>query len=168
MRLKLALGQLAKPGEFMEMGQLALQAGNPAEALKIVDVGYKKGALGTGADAGRHQRLKDLAVKTQAENAKNQATQEAAAIKDKDADALANMGFALVSEGKGDQGLKLIDEAIKLGSARKPEEMKLHYGIAQFNAGKKSAAISTLKSVKGNNGEADLARYWTMYINNPA
>jgi len=168
LRLKLALGQLSKPGEYMEMGQLALQAANPAEATKIVDAGYKKGILGQGADAGRHQRLKDLAVKTQAENAKNQASAEETARKEKDADALANMGFALVSEGKGEQGLKLIDEAVKLGTARKPEEMKLHYGIAQFNAGKKSAAISTLKSVKGSNGESDLARYWTMYINNPA
>jgi Flp pilus assembly protein TadD len=168
LRLKLALGQLSKPGEYMEMGQLALQTGNPAEALKIVDAGYKKGALGTGADAGRHQRLKDLAVKTQAENAKNQATSEETARKEKDADALANMGFALVSEGKGEQGLKLIDEAVKLGSGRKPEEMKLHYGIAQYNAGKKSAAVSTLKSVKGSSGESDLARYWAMYINNPA
>jgi len=167
MRLKLAMGQITKPGEFMEMGQLALQAGNPAEAMKIVDAGYKKGALGTGADAGRHQRLKDLAIKTQGENAKNQAAQEATFRKEKDADGLANMGFALVSEGKGADGLKLIDEAIKLGTARKPEEMLLHYGIAQFNAGKKSAALSTLKSVKGTNGEAELARYWTMYINHP-
>jgi hypothetical protein len=39
--------------------------------------------------------------------------------------------------------------------------------VAQFNAGKKAAAISTLKSVKGTAGEAELARYWTMYINNP-
>lgn len=167
MRLKLALKQIAKPAEFMEMGQLALQAGNPAEAVKIVEEGYKKGALGTGADAGRHQRLKDLAVKTLAEQQKNAATQEANFRKEKDADGLANLGFALVSDGKGAEGLKLIDEAIKLGTARKPEEMKLHYGIAQYNAGKKAAAISTLKSVKGTAGEPELARYWTMYINNP-
>ncbi len=167
MRLKLALKQIAKPAEFMEMGQLALQAGNPAEALKIVDEGYKKGALGTGSDAGRHQRLKDLATKTLAEQQAKAAEQEANFRKEKDADGLANLGYALVSNGKGDAGLKLIDEAIKLGSARKPEEMKLHYGIAQFNAGKKAAAISTLKSVKGTAGEPELARYWTMYINNP-
>ncbi|MCE3262277.1 MAG: hypothetical protein K0R43_1356 [Pseudoduganella sp.] len=167
MRLKLALKQITKPAEFMEMGQLALQAGNPAEALKIVDEGYKKGALGTGADAGRHQRLKDLAAKTLAEQQKNAPTQEANFRKEKDADGLANLGFALVSDGKGADGLKLIEEAIKLGSARKPEEMKLHYGIAQYNAGKKAAALSTLKSVKGTAGEPELARYWTMYINNP-
>ncbi|UMR30791.1 tetratricopeptide repeat protein [Massilia sp. MB5] len=167
LRLKLALGLLAKPGEYMEMSQLSLQSGNPAEALKVVEQGYKKGALGTGADAGRHQRLKDLAVKTQADNAKAQAAQEAELIKNKDADALANMGFALVSEGKGDQGLKLIEQAIKFGSAKRPEEMKLHFGLAQFNAGKKAAALSTLKGVKGEHGEAELARYWTMYINHP-
>ncbi|NVD98271.1 tetratricopeptide repeat protein [Massilia sp. BJB1822] len=167
LRLKLALGLLAKPGEYMEMSQLSLQSGNPAEALKIVEQGYKKGALGTGADAGRHQRLKDLAVKTQADNAKAQAAQEAELVKNKDADGLANMGFSLVSEGKGDQGLKLIEQAIKFGTAKRPEEMKLHYGLAQFNAGKKPAALSTLKSVKGEHGEAELARYWTMYINHP-
>jgi len=166
MRLKLALKQIAKPAEFMEMGQLALQAGNPAEALKIVDEGYKKGALGTGADAGRHQRLKDLAAKTLADQQKNAATQEANFRKEKDADGLANLGYALVSDGKAD-GLKLMEEAIKLGTGRKPEEMKLHYGVAQYVAGKKSAAISTLKSVKGTAGEPELARYWTMYINNP-
>ena len=166
MRLKLALKQIAKPAEFMEMGQLALQAGNPAEALKIVDEGYKKGALGTGADAGRHQRLKDLATKTLADQQKNAATQEANFRKEKDADGLANLGYAMVSDGKAD-GLKLMEEAIKLGTGRKPEEMKLHYGVAQYVAGKKSAAISTLKSVKGTAGEPELARYWTMYINNP-
>ncbi len=167
MRLKLALKQITKPSEFMEMGQLALQAGNPAEALKIVDEGYKKGALGTGADAGRHQRLKDLALKTQADLQKNAATQEANFRKEKDADGLANLGYALVAEGKGADGLKLMEEAIKLGTARKPEEVKLHYGVAQYIAGKKAAAISTLKSVKGTAGEPELARYWTMYINNP-
>ncbi|WP_426339295.1 tetratricopeptide repeat protein [Pseudoduganella sp. S-14] len=166
MRLKLALKQITKPSEFMEMGQLALQAGNPAEALKIVDEGYKKGALGTGADAGRHQRLKDLAAKTLADQQKNAATQEGNFRKEKDADGLANLGYAMVSDGKAD-GLKLMEEAIKLGTGRKPEEMKLHYGVAQYIAGKKAAAISTLKSVKGTAGEPELARYWTMYINNP-
>lgn len=162
LRLKLALGLLSKPSEFMEMGQLSLQTGNPAEALKIIDEGYKKGALGTGSDADRHKRLKDLALKTEADfNAKLAATQ-ADAEKNKDADALFNLGYALVSAGKADQGLKLMDQAIKLGTAKRPEEMKLHYGEGQINAGKKAAGIATLKSVKGTNGEADIARYFIL------
>ena len=167
LRLKLQLGLLAKPNDYMEMGQLALQVANPNEALKVIDQGYKKGLLGTGADAGRHQRLKDLALKTDAEAQKNRATAEAEFTKNKDADGLANLGYAMVTEGKGDAGLKLIDQAIKFGTARRPEEMKLHYGQAQAIAGKKAAALTTLKSVKGTAGEAELARYNIMQINRP-
>lgn len=168
LRLRLAHGLLSKPSEYMEMSQLALQAGNPAEAIKIIDEGYKKGALGTGSDAARHQRLKDLAAKTQAEFDAKLATNEAEAVKNKDADALANMGYALVSAGKADKGLQLLEQAVKLGTGRNPEAIKLHYGIAQSVAGKKSAALSTLKSVKGTDGTADLARYWTLGLNKAA
>ncbi|MGV7208993.1 tetratricopeptide repeat protein [Oxalobacteraceae bacterium A2-2] len=167
LRLKLAFGLLSKPNEYMEMSQLALQVGNPAEAIKIIDQGYKKGALGTGSDASRHQRLKDLATKTQSEFDAKSAATEAEATKAKDADSLGNVGFALVSAGKTDKGLALMDQAVKMGTAKRPEELKLHYGIAQANAGKKPAAIATLKTVKGENGAADLARYWIANINHP-
>lgn len=162
LRLKMAQGLLTKPNDFMEMGQLSLQTGNPAEALKIIDEGYKKGALGQGADAERHKRLKDLALKNEAEFAAKQAATQAEAEKNKDADALFNLGFALVSAGKADQGLKLMDQAIKMGTAKRPEEMKLHYGIGQINAGKKAAGLATLKTVKGTNGEAEVARYFVL------
>ncbi|MBY0555701.1 MAG: tetratricopeptide repeat protein [Burkholderiaceae bacterium] len=165
LRLRLANGLLSKPSEYMEMSQLALQVGNPAEAAKIIDQGYKKGALGTGSDAARHQRLKDLAVKTQTEFDAKLAATEAEAVKNKDADALANLGFALVTAGKADKGLPLMEQAVKLDSARNPEAVKLHLGIAQSIAGKKAAALSTLKSVKGKDGAADLARYWTLNLN---
>jgi hypothetical protein len=78
------------------------------------------------------------------------------------------MGYALVSEGKGDKGLKLMEQAIKFGTAKRPEEMKLHFGQAQAVAGKKAAAITTLKSVKGNAGEAELARYNIIMLNHGA
>jgi hypothetical protein len=45
MRLKLATGSLSKTDDFMEMAQLALQAGYPAEGKAIVDKGFAAGAL---------------------------------------------------------------------------------------------------------------------------
>ncbi len=167
LRLRLANGLLTKPAEYMEMSQLSLQAGNSAEALKIIDQGYKKGILGVGADAPRHQRLKDLAVKTAAEAEKNGATVEAELLKNKDADGLSNLGFGLVTAGKVDKGLELMTQAAKMDNARRPEELKLHLGIAQAQAGKKPAALATLKTVKGTEGAADLARYWTLQLNHP-
>ena len=58
---------LTKTDDFMEMAQLALQAGYPAEGKAIVDKGFASGALGTGAEAERHKRLRDLALKQEAE-----------------------------------------------------------------------------------------------------
>ena len=49
------------------MAQLAIQAGLPAEGKAIVDKGFAAGALGTGAEAERHKRLRDLADKRDAD-----------------------------------------------------------------------------------------------------
>lgn len=167
-RLKLANNLMKKPSEYMEMGQLVLQAKAPAEAIKVIDKGYKAGALGTGPDAARHQRLKDLAEKTLAEQNKNLAATEAQLVKDDDQDGMAELGYSLVQSGQADKGLKMMEAAIKTGKLKYPEDAKLHLGEAYAVAGKKQQAISTLKSVGGKEGTADLARYFIMAINKPA
>lgn len=166
-RLKLANGLLKKPSEFVEMAQLVIQAKAPAEALKVIDKGYKAGVLGVGAEAPRHQRLKDLAEKTLADNNKTQAVDEAALVKARDNDGLLAMGYGLVQAGQADKGLTMMNDAIKAGGLRNPEDAKLHLGEAYAAAGKKDKAIATLKSVGGKDGTADLARYWIMAINHP-
>jgi hypothetical protein len=167
-RLKLANNLMKKPSEFMEMAQLVLQASAPAEAVKVIDRGYKAGALGTGADAARHQRLKDLAEKTLADQNKNAAATEAQLTKDNDNDGLADLGYALVQSGQADKGLKLMETASKASNLKYPDMVKLHLGEAYAVAGKKQQAINTLKSVGGKDGSADVARYFIMAINKPA
>jgi hypothetical protein len=167
-RLKLANNLMKKPSEFMEMAQLVLQERAPAEAIKVIDKGYKTGALGTGPDAARHQRLKDLAEKNLAEQNKTLAADEAQLTKENDNDGLVMLGYALVQSGQADKGLKMMEAAIKAGNLKRPDEAKLHLGEAYAVAGKKQQAISTLKSVGGKEGTADLARYFIMAINKPA
>ncbi|TFW09982.1 hypothetical protein E4K72_03235 [Oxalobacteraceae bacterium OM1] len=160
-RLKLAIGQL-KTAEYMEMAQLSLQAGLPAEAVKVIEQGYKSGALGTGPEAERQKRLRDLANKNLAEDKKSMAQNEAEAGKSKDGIALVNLGFELVMMGEADKGLPMIAEGIKKDNLKRPEDAKLHYGVALLMAGKKNEAVQVLKSVQGNDGTADLARYWIL------
>jgi hypothetical protein len=167
-RLKLANNLMKKPSEYMEMAQLVLQAKAPSEAIKVIDKGYKAGALGTGPDAARHQRLKDLAEKTLADQNKTFATDEAQLTKEGDNDGLAALGYSLVQSGQADKGLKMMEAAIKTNKLKYPEDAKLHLGQAYAVAGKKQQAISTLKSVGGKDGTADLARYFIMSINKPA
>lgn len=168
LRLQYVNKLFKKPAEYMELAQLALRDGGAAEAVKIVDAGYKAGVLGVGPDAARHQRLKDLADKTLAESTKNAAATEAALIKANDQKGLLNLGYGMVYAGQTDKGLKLMEAAVKAEGLTNPEDAKLRLGQAYHIAGKKSQAISTLKTVRGTDGTAELARYWIMAINRPA
>jgi tetratricopeptide (TPR) repeat protein len=164
-RLKLAVGQISKTGDFMEMSQMAIQDGNSLEALKIIDQGYKSGVLGTGAEAARHGRLKDLATKRAAEAKAGFAVAEAEAQKSADGTALVNIGFSLATGGEYDKGISLMEQGIKKGSLKHTDDANLHLGMAYLLAGKKSAGLKVLKTVQGKDGTGDLARYWVIYAN---
>jgi hypothetical protein len=167
MRLRLASGTLTKTEEYMEMAQLALQAGLPAEGRRIADQGFKSGVLGTGAEGARHQRLRDLAVKKEEELKATIANQASEAANDKAGDDLVKVGYAYVSLGDVDQGIKLIEKGIAKGGLKRPEDAKLRLGMAQLQSARgKAVANQTLRSVKGTDGVADIARLWVI-LGNP-
>jgi hypothetical protein len=163
MRLKLAAGLLTKTDEFMEMSQLALQAGYPAEGKDIVDKGFAAGALGTGAEAERHKRLRDLAYKQEAEAKGSIDGRAAAAAALKDGNDLVQIGYAYVTMGQSDKGIGLIEQGIAKGGLKRPEDAKLRLGVAMLKSGKQKAkAVQILRSVQGTDGAADLGRVWTL------
>ncbi|MDE2428791.1 MAG: hypothetical protein KGM99_08690 [Burkholderiales bacterium] len=164
-RLKLVLGEVTKTSDFMDSSLMAIQAGYPAEASKIIDAGYKAGALGAGGDAARHQRLRDMANKAQDESNKALAANEEEAKQSKSGTDLLSVGFGYVTTGKFDKGLGLMEEGLKKGNLKHVDDAKLHLGVAYVMAGKKANAIKTFKTVQGTDGTADLARYWIIYIN---
>jgi hypothetical protein len=161
-RLRLATGNLTSTNDYLEMAQLALQAGVPAEAKMIVDKGYDVKALGQGPEASRHQRLRDLVTRDLAESQKNRAKDEAAALAAKDGNELVKVGLNYVYEGNPDKGLALIEQGIKKGGLKRPEDAKLRLGEAQIYTGRKAKGVQTLREVKGNDGAADIARLWIL------
>jgi hypothetical protein len=165
MRLKLATGSLSKTEDFMEMAQLALQAGYPSEGKAIVDKGFAAGALGTGAEAERHKRLRDLANKAEAEAKQSIDTRAAAAVAAKEGNDLVQIGYAYVSMGQADKGTPLIEQAIAKGGLKRPEDAKLRLGLALLQGGakNKAKAVQTLRSVQGTDGAADLGKLWALY-----
>jgi hypothetical protein len=164
MRLKLATGSLAKTDEFMEMSQLALQAGLPAEGKAIVDKGFAAGALGNGAEADRHKRLRDMANKQEAEAKLSIATRAEAAAAAKEGNDLVQIGYAYATMGQADKGVSLIEQGIAKGSLKRPEDAKLKLGLAMLQSSKhKSKAVQVLRGVQGNDGAADLGRLWALY-----
>ena len=167
-RLSLATGSMSAPADFMEMAQLSLQADLPAESKQVVDKGFAAGALGTGPEAQRHGRLRDLVAKKVAEDKATRGGEEAAAQQAKGGDALVNVGFNYVFEGQAKKGAQMIEQGIAKGSLKRADDAKLRLGIAQLMAGEKAKAQATFKSVQGTDGAADLARLWSLYARRSA
>ncbi|HET7729204.1 MAG TPA: hypothetical protein VFK48_04140 [Usitatibacter sp.] len=162
-RLRLATGNITTAAEYMELAQLALQQGVPAEAKMVMDKGYAAGVLGKGEEASRHARLRDLVNKSLEDSQKKRAEDEREALAAKDGNALVTVGLNYVYEGKADQGFKLIEQGLKKGQLKRPEEAKLRLGEAQLQAGRRESGVKTLREVKGNDGAADIARLWVLH-----
>ncbi len=162
-RLSLATGSMTAPADYMEMAQLALQADLASEGKQVIAKGMSSGALSTGAQADRARRLQVLVDKRLAEATASRVEDEKQALADKTGDALIGVGMNLVYAGQAAKGVQLIQQGIAKGGLKRPEDAKLHLGIAQLAAGDKAKAQATFKTVQGADGTADLARLWTLY-----
>jgi hypothetical protein len=163
LRLRLASGTLEKSDDYMEMAQLAIQAGFPSEGVKIVEKGFADGALGTGPEASRHQRLKDLALKREADKKAGINAEAAEAVASKDGDALVKVGYTYVTMGQVAKGVDLIQQGIATGKLTNPQDAQLRLGMAKVqSAATKAAGMKTLRSLKGSDGTAEIGRLWTV------
>jgi hypothetical protein len=67
--------------------------------------------------------------------------------------------------GQADKGVEMMQQGIQKDDLKRPEDAKLHLGIALLQAGKKAKAIQVLRGVKGDDGSADLAHLWVIAAN---
>lgn len=162
-RLKLATDNLKDANDYMELAQLAAQAGFPDEGKAVVNKGFANKILVPEADNNRPKRLDDLLNKRIAEAKAAQAQAEKDARAAREGDALVKLGLALAQRGQGAAGVKLVEEGIAKGNLKRPEDAKLYLGLAQFTAGETAKAQQTWRTVKGTDGAADLAGLWAVY-----
>jgi hypothetical protein len=168
-RLKIEAGTMQRADDYLDYAQLALIEGFPMEASKVIDKGYAAGVLGTGPEAARHKRLKDLAAKNLAEDKKAIADAEKHGTEGKDAKTVFNEGFNLVLNDKSAKGLAMMEQGLKTaGSAasgfRRPDHAKLQLGYAYHLAGQNGKAVEMFKTVQGTDGAAALARLWLIKL----
>lgn len=162
-RLLLATGNLIATNDYMEMSQLALQAGYPGEAKKVVDEGYANGSLGKGTEVDRQKRLRDLVEKRVEENKKIVNGSEAAANAAKDGNAVVSLGYNLATSGQAAKGIAMMEAGIKKGDLKRPDDAKLLLGIALIQSGQKAKSVQVLKGVQGTDGAHDLANLWVIF-----
>ncbi|MEI7298282.1 hypothetical protein WCQ02_39925 [Paraburkholderia tropica] len=152
-RLRRATGTLSSVDQYMEMTQLALVAGLPAEAKQVIDQGFASGLLGQDAQADREKRLQALV--TRPLNGQN----DGAELPIDPVDDAFNRVFA----GHARQGIDAMNAAIAKGAAH-PDVARLRLGEAYYYAGQKANAAQVFRSVGGADGAADIAHLFAIVI----
>jgi len=163
-RLKLATGTMRTATEYVEAAQLSLQTGFPAEAKKIIDQGYAAGLLGAGPESDRHGRLRDMAARNLAEDKKTLGQDDPQAASAKDGTVLLNAGLNYVLHGRAEKGLEMMEQGLRKGGLKRPDDARLHLGYAYHLAGQNQRAIQVLKATQGADGTAALARLWIIHL----
>lgn len=163
-RLKLATGTMRTATEYVEAAQLSLQAGFPLEAKTMIEQGYAAGLLGTGPDADRHRRLKDMAARNLAEDQKTLGQEDEQAAAANDGAVLLNAGLNYVLNGRAEKGLAMMEQGMHKRGLKRPDDARLHLGYAYHVAGQNKKAIQVFKTVHGADGTASLAHLWVLHL----
>jgi len=162
-RLMSEVDVLKNPEDYTEMAQLALEAGSPGEAQRILEKGIAKGVFADQRAKQKNERL--------LETAKKAAATDRASLPRiaKEADAAATgaknvgLGLAYFGYGEYDKAVEEITKGLTKGGLRNEGEARLLLGISQLKAGHKEDAAKTFHAVKGDPSLERLANLWTLH-----
>jgi hypothetical protein len=166
-RLRLVTGALSEPLDYFEMAQNALNQGFGFEAKLVLDHGIGHKILSQSLESTVYLQLRSEINRKIEDEKKMLSKAESELPTSANALSLMNFGLTLVQIGEADRGLVLMEKAIsRVGPTERPQDARLHLGIAYLKAGKKTKALDVFSSVSGVHGSADLARLWATYAKN--
>jgi hypothetical protein len=103
-----------------------------------------------------------MVAKALADDNRTLGQDDAAAAAGKDGTALFNTGFNYVLRGQVDKGVPMMEQALRKGGLKRPEDGKLRLGTALALAGRGAASAQILTSIPGKDSTAELARLWAI------
>lgn len=160
-RLLVETDNLEEADEHMEMASLALKAGLPAEAQRVLEAGHRKGILGQGSDVSAHTRLlSEARKKAQEDDALLSQLEQGA----KDGNAWLAVAEAYASKQSWAAAVVAYDKALRTGGLRRETEAGLHRGIALFKSGEKAAALAQWNALKDDITAVQLASLWALLV----
>ena len=150
---------LEDAAEYVEMASLALKAGLPSEAVRVITKGFAAGVLGQGAEAAAHAKLRtDAQKKVQEDDALFAQLEKSA----KDGASWAAVGDVHFSRQNWSAANAAYAKAIELGGLRREHEVHLHSAISLVQSEQKGAARQQLVLVSGDATAVELAALWAI------
>ncbi len=164
LRLMNETGVLEGADEYVELAEIAIQLGLPGEAKSVLDKGFANQSLGVGEAADRQKRLLNMAGTQAADDSKSlaQIEKETAAAATGDPDV--KTGEAYLSYGQVDAAVTALQRGLGKGSLTSPDTANLQLGVALYRQGKIEEAKTALAAVTQNKALTELARLWTLFI----
>ena len=159
-RLLEITGNMEDTVEYVVMANLALNAGLPAEAARIVELAYAAGNMGKGSDAANYQKLRLQVQQRLNEDEKALPAIEKSA---KDANTLASLADVYASKQKWNQSNDFYNKALAMGGLRREAETRLHAGLVLSKMGQKVEAVKMWDSVQGDATAVELAQLWKIW-----
>lgn len=161
-RLMNDVGTLKQADDYVEMAQLAIDAGVPGEAQTVVEKGVQSGTLKSDdkTTQGRYDRLLASAKKSATADQAQLAQLAKEAEKATSGQALVGLGQAYLSYGKYDEAIDALKKGIAKGGVTDADEAQISLGIAYLRKGQKDQARQAFKAVKAESKWHDLAELW--------
>jgi hypothetical protein len=161
-RIKYLTGTMAGKDDYINMAQLDLQLGLPAEASTVLDKGTAAGLL----NDDRSKKLAALAKQQAGQVASGLAAALAAANKDPAGDALVKVCLQQYSAGQAKDAVATCKSA--MGKTLKDNDSAVvALGLVQVAAGQSADAIKTLSADKGDGNGAMIAHLYALYAAHP-
>jgi hypothetical protein len=163
LRLMNEVDVLHDAGEYVELAELAIQLGLPGEAKSTLNKGFTAQVLGVDEEADRQKRLLTMASTQAADDSRTLAQVEQEAAKSATGDADAKTGEAYLTYGQYDAAVAALQRGLGKG-VKSSDTANLQLGIAFYRLAKLEEAKSAFAAVTQNKALADLARLWTIFI----
>ncbi|HJS21979.1 MAG TPA: hypothetical protein VJ764_04930 [Steroidobacteraceae bacterium] len=165
-RLMLEVDALRRDSDYVEMAQLALEAGVPGDAVKVLDRGFSNKMLEQEDVQRRRALLQEAKTAAQADQKSLPALDsEARAAKTGEADV--GLGTAYLSYDQFDKAAEALRRGLQKGGVKRPDEAQLLLGTALLKLNQQDDALKAFEAVSDASKYARVANLWELYAKGP-
>jgi tetratricopeptide (TPR) repeat protein len=167
-RLANEVDVLKRPDDYTEYAQLAIEAGSPGEAQRVLEKAFQKNVFTDARSQDKNKRLLASAEKAAKQDQQSlpkiAGDADSAPTGDKDV----GVGLAYLGYQQYDKAVDFLSKGVTKGGLKNDPEAHLLLGIAQLKDGKKDEAVKSFKSVKGDPTLERIANLWSLHAKQAA
>jgi len=164
--LMFELGALKRDDDYVEMAQLAIQAGVPGEAVKVLELGFQNKLLET-EDVPRRKALLAESRASAQNDQKSLAGLETDAKSAKTGQADVALGSAYLSYEQYDKAAEALRRGIAKGGVKRPDEAQITLGRALLKVNQPEEALKAFAAIPDASKFSRVANLWEIYTTGP-